>query len=181
MKDEIPDLADPAQMIMERVVPKNEDTLSTITRLGRKLMELQNQAVQQIAELTRTELQMKEIQEKLLPDLLNSVGLTELTLAGGHQIGIKTEYFAKIPKGTADAAFLWLRQHNMAGVIKEELDIQPGFKSALEQAHIPFNVKQDIHSSTLKAFVKEQVEQGGDFPRELFGVHVATRAVIKPA
>ena len=39
--------------------------------------------------------------------------------------------------------------------------------------------KTDIHPQTLRAFVKERVENGDDFPMELFGAYVGQRAIIK--
>ena len=38
--------------------------------------------------------------------------------------------------------------------------------------------KTEVHSSTLRAFVKERVENGEEFPMELFGAFVGQRAVI---
>ena len=49
----------------------------------------------------------------------------------------------------------------------------------LEAEGIPFTSDLSVHASTLKAFVKERIEAGTEFPRELFGVHVATKAVVK--
>ena len=39
--------------------------------------------------------------------------------------------------------------------------------------------KESIHPSRLRAWVKEQVEAGNDFPMELFGAYVGQRAEIK--
>ena len=39
--------------------------------------------------------------------------------------------------------------------------------------------KAEVHPSTLKAFVKEMVEGGQDFPEELFGAYVGHKATIK--
>ena len=39
--------------------------------------------------------------------------------------------------------------------------------------------KTEIHSQTLRAFVKERIEKGDAFPMELFGAYVGQRATIK--
>jgi hypothetical protein len=39
--------------------------------------------------------------------------------------------------------------------------------------------KTEVHPQTLRAFVKERVEAGEEFPMELFGAWVGQRAVIK--
>ena len=38
--------------------------------------------------------------------------------------------------------------------------------------------KREVHASTLRAFVKERVEAGDEFPMELFGAWVGQRATI---
>ena len=44
-----------------------------------------------------------------------------------------------------------------------------------------YNVKQKqaVHASTLKAFVKEQIQDGKQVPNDMFGVYVANRVTIK--
>ena len=39
--------------------------------------------------------------------------------------------------------------------------------------------KQEVHSGTLKAFVKERIENGEEVPTDLFGVFTGERATIK--
>ena len=38
--------------------------------------------------------------------------------------------------------------------------------------------KESVHSMTLKAFIREQVEKGGEIPRDLFNVYVGQRTTI---
>ena len=38
--------------------------------------------------------------------------------------------------------------------------------------------KETVHAMTLRAFIKERVESGDDFPMELFGAYVGQRAII---
>jgi hypothetical protein len=39
--------------------------------------------------------------------------------------------------------------------------------------------KTDVHSQTLKAWVRERVENGESFPMQLFGAYIGQRATIK--
>jgi len=41
------------------------------------------------------------------------------------------------------------------------------------------NRKKTVHPSTLRGFVKEQVQLGKNPPSDLFGVYVANRVTIK--
>ena len=39
--------------------------------------------------------------------------------------------------------------------------------------------KEKVESSTLRAFVREQIEAGKQIPMETFGVYVANKTIIK--
>lgn len=170
---------DPGQMILESVAPIQDDTLRIITHLARKLVLLQEEATRQTKALDETNAVIRDLSEKRLPDLMNSVGLAELQTQTGTRLLIRTDYFASIPKALANEAYAWLRTRNMGSIIKDSLTVSPAMKEALVEAEIPFCVEQNIHASTLKALVREQIEAGNEFPRELFGVHVMDKVVVR--
>jgi hypothetical protein len=43
----------------------------------------------------------------------------------------------------------------------------------------PADQAEKIEPMTLKAFVREQLERGNEFPTELFGVYIGQKATIK--
>ena len=43
----------------------------------------------------------------------------------------------------------------------------------------PADQNESIHAGTLKAFVKERIESGDDFPHDIFGAYVGQRAIIR--
>jgi hypothetical protein len=51
----------------------------------------------------------------------------------------------------------------------------------LREQNYPVQQAQKIEPQTLKAWVREKVEQGSEFPTELFGVYIGQRATIKSA
>lgn len=53
------------------------------------------------------------------------------------------------------------------------------FKKLAEENKYLVEQNEKIEPSTLRAFVKERVEQGDEFPMELFGAYIGQRAVIK--
>jgi hypothetical protein len=167
------------QMVIPEVLPPQPDNLATIVTLSKQLVLLQEQKEQQAETLAATDKAIKDLAEKQLPDLMTACGLTELNLTSGEKILVKPEYYANISKDRADAAYRWLREHNMGGILKEKIVVELENQTALAEANIPFVVDATIHPSTLKSFVKERVESGEEFPRELFGVHVVDKAVIK--
>jgi hypothetical protein len=178
--DTIPGLDEdiPGQMTMTRVIPPGEDLLHTITKLGDRLVQLLEKHEQVTNDLEELEAQIKQVSETQLPDLLASVGLTQLRMASGRTIGTKTDYHAAISKANAERAYAWLKENNMGGIIKENLLVKPDQRERLMRAGVNFDTSASVHPSTLRALVKEQIEAGTDFPRELFGVFVANRVVV---
>jgi hypothetical protein len=49
----------------------------------------------------------------------------------------------------------------------------------LRNAGFPVEQAEKVEPMTLKAWVKEQVEKGREFPSELFGAYIGQRATIK--
>lgn len=180
MNDSIPGLEEPeGQMVLEAVVPQQEDNLTTILNLCRRLVELNDRAYGLTQDLTEVTEAQKDIAEKRLPILMDALGLNELKLNSGQTIRLKTDYFASAAKSTSPEALAWLGERNMDGIVKSEVIVSEQDMERLEAADIPFEVKSSIHPSTLKAFVKERIESGEEFPQELFGVFVADKAVVK--
>lgn len=176
---DLEDATDSGQLTLDSVVPFQADALTVIAHLSRRLVSLQEEATRQSNALDETNAAIRDLSEKRLLDLLNSVGLKEVQTQAGSRILIRTDYFASIPKARANEAHAWLRARNMGSIIKEALTVSPAMKEALVESRIPFSVEQNIHASTLKALVREQIEAGNEFPRELFGVHVVDKVVVK--
>lgn len=176
--DDIPGLEEAPQLTIPGVVPENDDTLASITRLARKLIEVQETVAERTALLKQAEDEEKLIAVGRLPDLMRSVGLTELTIEG-KKISLRPSYYATIPAARSQEAMAWLRQRNMGGVIKESVEVGLDAVNRLDEVGIPYEVKGTIHPSTLRALVKEQIENDPNFPRELFGAHVVEKASVK--
>lgn len=174
--DTHPDLE---QLVMPELVPPQPDALGTLVALSKRLTELEDLRLAQVEALEKIEKEQKDLSERLIPDLLTATGLTEFRLTSGQVVKLKNDYFGNISVARAEAAFAWLRENNMGGIIKEQITVSPEAKAALEAAEVPYESKLSVPAPTLKAFVKERVESGNEFPRELFGVHVATKAVVK--
>jgi hypothetical protein len=87
-------------------------------------------------------------------------------------------------------AYEWLRENGYDDIIKNvvacefgrgEDDQASAFKAFAAKEGFPADQTESVHSGTLKAFVRERVEAGDDFPMELFGAYVGQRAIIKGA
>lgn len=164
-----------------------------------------NEALQEIAalatqqrtiekEITSLEKRLEELSEKhrhlsqgLIPEAMMSVGMVEFILKDGTRVEIDKFYAAKIPDDQADGAFAWLRKHGFESIIKREVKCSFGKgedKSATKAmaALIKLGLtpidKSGVHPQTLKAFVRERMESGEEFPQQMFGVFVGNRTKL---
>jgi len=123
-----------------------------------------------------------------MPAMLAEIGISSFSLDDGSQVEVKQTYGASILVQNRPAAYEWLRENGYDDIIKNSVICQFGrgeddqasaFAAfAQQQGYVP-EQKTEIHPQTLRAFVKERVEEGDDFPMELFGAWVGQRAVIK--
>ena len=103
---------------------------------------------------------------------------------------IKKIYGASIPVASREEAFTWLRANGHGDMVKNVVSVGFGMgedsmaaefsEMALSKGLHP-DQKESVHPSRLRSWVKEQVEEGAEFPMELFGAFIGQRAIIKGA
>ena len=126
--------------------------------------------------------------EQELPEAMQAAGLSELVLSTGEKITISEFYNAHISKVNQETAYNWLVSNGHAGLIKNEVSLKFARDQeriaeetilALKARGLSPEVRQSVHPSTLKAFVKEQLTSGKDIPSEPFGIYIGSKAIIK--
>jgi hypothetical protein len=122
--------------------------------------------------------------------MLQELGMADFTMADGSKITVKPFYSASIKEENRAQAYEWLRDNGYDDIIKNTVSVQFGrgedglcetLLNQLRQENYPVQQAQKIEPQTLKAWVREQVERGSEFPTELFGVFVGQKATIKSA
>ena len=81
---------------------------------------------------------------------------------------------------------MWLIKHGFGDIIKREVTAKFGKNDdkwklaveALQAKGIEIDTKEAVHHSTLRAFAKEQMEQGTDIPVDLFGLYSGFKSKI---
>jgi hypothetical protein len=171
------------------LVVKNED-LSSVGALAKRAKELEKE----IEELETVTKERKEQQRKLLEDtipaMLSELGMKSFKMSDGSLIDIKPFYSASIREENRAKAYEWLRSNGFDDIIKNTVSVRFGrgedglcdtLLGQLREQNYPVEQAQKIEPQTLKAWVREQVERGNEFPTELFGAYVGQKATIKSA
>ena len=159
-----------------------EDKLQILIALANRLEEQTDAIAEAEKALEVLKEESKNTEEVLIPQLMNELGLTELTLKSGRKIELKREFYPNITKAKTAEAMRWLREHGMGGIIKSAITIDAEHERELHRAGIPYELKETIHPQTLKALVREQITGGNtEFPKDIFSVFEVERAVVKAA
>ena len=71
--------------------------------------------------MTKTELkeQAKQLSQFDIPAMMEEMHITKLKLKDGESVEIKKIYGASIPQENQEAAFTWLRDHDLGDIIKK--------------------------------------------------------------
>lgn len=164
--------------------------LRTVAELARAI-KAQEQAVNDLeTQLKQAKKDLLRLTDEELPATMAEMGLSSFTLDDGSTIKVTPTYGASILVANREKAYEWLRDNGYDDIIKNtvscsfgrgEDEVAGAFKALAEKEGYIAQQDTSIHSSTLRAFVRERVEAGDEFPMDLFGAYVGQRAVIKGA
>ena len=166
----------------------SDGELSIVSALANKQLQLATEVAELEADLKAKKEELRLTSEQELPDAMQAAGLTQIKLNSGENISINEFYNAHISKANQEKAYEWLTANGHEGLIKNEVLLKFGREeslvvdetvSALQARGLSPQVRQSVHPSTLKAFVKEQFTSGNDIPTEPFGIYIGTKATIK--
>ena len=166
------------------------NSLSSIAELAKEALAMEAD----IEDLEKTLAEKKEalrsITDERIPEALREIGMSKFEMTDGSIIEVKPFYSASIPADRRGEAYEWLRAHGFDDIIKNTVSVQFGrgeddaagelINNIRKQGLLPEQAEK-IESQTLKAWVREMVEQGTEFPTELFGAYIGQKAKIKRA
>ena len=180
--------ADFEQSMASSVEKMDQGDLTTVAGMARAIRDKEQEVAALEQKLKDEKKALLKLTDEELPTMLAEIGLTSMKLDDGSEVTVKPTYGASILVDNRPAAYEWLREHGHDDIIKNtvacafgrgEDDQASAFKAFAEQQGYYAEQKTEIHPQTLRAFVKERVESGDEFPMELFGAYIGQRAVVK--
>ena len=159
-----------------------------ITDSCNKLLETQKKIEATEEELKKLKDVETTLSEQTIPNLMQKAGVELIKLEGGVSVEVKPFYSARIPASKSEEAFQWLRDNGHGDLIKNQVSLEFGMKQdneaksiveELKSKGLPVKQKTTVHPSTLRGFVREQIQDlGKDVPADLFGTYVANKTKI---
>jgi phosphoglycerate-specific signal transduction histidine kinase len=172
--------------VIQSAIPK-VNKLEELSELVEKMLNLRKR-IERFSERLETLTKDYEVINGVkIPDLFDELQMKKFTLMDGRTIAVDKAYVASITKDNANACFDWLKANGHDSIIKHELTIK--FKKGETAEHnklvelakeegVTYTDKDTVHPQTLKAFVNEQMENGTDFPQDLFKVFQVRKTKI---
>lgn len=157
------------------------DKMEQLARLAKQQLDLETEVNEASNKLETAKKRLKDVQEGLLPDLMDELKLQKFSTKDGISIEVK-ETIRASPGGSKDLErFMrvcnWLKEHGHGRLIKRDISVQFGvgeeeFANQLLDQMRPVvdelgkNLVDDsnINTMTFSAFVREQLDAGKEVP-----------------
>lgn len=166
----------------------DDEQITGIAALARRAKSLEKQISDAEDILKGHKEQYRKLTEETIPEALSELGMSSFRMDDGSSIEVKPFYSASITEARRAEAFQWLRDNGFDDIIKNTVSVRFGrgedelcnrLLGMLGQQGFPVEQSEKVEPSTLKAWVKERVTRGEQFPMELFGAYIGKKASIK--
>lgn len=155
------------------------DGLARLSEMAMKQKEAQEAVAKAEAALAKAKDDFKKIAEVEVPELMDSLSLSEFKTTDGLVVEVNEVIRASIPKARAPEAFAWLRLKGHEALIKREISVSfsrgedeqaKKLLDLLAEQEFEPDDNESVHTQTLGAWVREKLEKGDEIPLDLFGV-----------
>jgi hypothetical protein len=193
MTDELDDM-----IAVDASKPAAEDKLADVRELAREAQWLELDIAAAEAHLGLLKMARDRLVEVDLPELMDAAGIKSITVeANGNMpaftCAVRTVYRCNVgvtwPPDRRRAAFDWLEAHGHGSLIKTEVavpfsrDDRPKvreFIEGLSASGVNYSIKENVHPSTMTAWLREMVERRNEVPPlDTVGGYIGREAVIK--
>lgn len=163
------------------------ETGKALSGLVRQLRTVEDQVADAEQHLKALKAEKHKLSTEQIPALMDEMGLDRLDV-DGLSVTRKLLVHASIPVARREEAFDWLRSEGLDDIIKNDVVLTFGkgednvagdLVARLEGEGFSPSTKTSVHPSTLKAFVRERVENAKPIDLDLFGAFISNTAVIK--
>lgn len=161
--------------------------LASLSQLAQLQLAEEKEVARLEGELAAAKDRLNDVAERRIPTIMEEVGLEKFKTTEGLVIDVKESLRCSVPAVRKQEAMKWLDDHGHSAIVKRTILVDfaqedEATAKVLEQlcANTFPNTKHDrnVHSSTLKAHIKQMLAKGEAVPMDLFGVFPQKRAKI---
>ena len=165
-----------------------DDKLKSVSKLADNMLLLERIIAEREGQLAEAKKRLNQLCDEDLPQLMAELNISSFKLKNGEEVEVRNTYGAHIKEANKEAAFAFLRESGLGDIIKNTVSVAFGkgedamaesfVESAERQGYVP-QQKTAVHPQTLKAWVRERIENGESIPTETFGVFAGQKAIIR--
>lgn len=166
-------------------------TLQQITQLAQLAVHLERTIAEQERKLDLMRVELRSLRMDQIPALMIEAGLHSFELEDNSTVEIEDYVQGSLPKDPVNraTAIAVLEGHGGEALIRNQVvcdfdkkqhNVAIAIARELQDRGLDVKVQQDVHHSTLQAFVREKLRHGEKLPYEKLGIFAGRRAVIKP-
>ena len=171
-------LFEESKKAIQELEGSGDDRLKAVGTFCEQLETVRTKIADRKSELKKLEEQEFKLENESIPTLLDEIGMKAVTLSSGSKVEIQEVYKAHISEANKPEAFMWLRDNGFDDIIKNDIVCSFGRGEEDNASELYQRLRTEVHASTLKAFVKEQIQKGADLPQDKFGVYVTNKVKI---
>lgn len=162
------------------------DALARLGALAEQLQEARRSLATAQEEAGRRARAVEDLEQNVIPELMAELGLKSFKADCGLEVEVKTQVHCGITEVNRAAALRWLQENGHGGMVKHAVTVLLGdheaagaLASDLQESFEAVKLKGDVHPQTLKAWVTGRLEEGAEFPQELFSVFTKPVAKVR--
>lgn len=163
---------------------------SQLGRLGvlaNKQVEIEKEIAAKENEIKLLKKKLRVISQSDIPELMAEIGLESVTTEDGHQIAVKDIMTASISKERRPKAIAWLCNNDLQSLVSSDVVVSfekgdESYKELIGQlANDGFSVdfEEKVNTASVKAAVKELLEQGAEVPFDVLGINLVKISTVK--
>lgn len=177
--------------------------LTHVKDLAKKAITLKDRIAKGKALIKTLEEELLLLETDIIPEFMDSVGLTKFITDDGSIIEVKKFLIGSIPSASAimkadeeeraeleerkEECLTYIRENNGESIIKSKAEIEIGkdpemrklLKEIFEKEKISALFSDSVHYQTLNGWLKEISATGKDIPFETFSIFDGKKAIIK--
>lgn len=165
-----------------------KNTLAELAEYAEQLDKAERDVDHRKLDLSKAEVRVKDLREILIPQLMETVGLTTLQTSGGLTVTVEDGVSARISEQHKNDALRWLDDNGHGGMVKRKVTVEFARDQEEQVKELITNLRKTypqtreerkVDTNTLKAWVKRRLKDGEPTPEDLFGVHTWPIASLK--
>lgn len=167
----------------------NKGDLQEIVSLAEKQIAMEEWIENVEEKLKEAKARLRKVVEIDLPNAMAQAGVDSLKLESGQTIVIKDDVYASLPKDERyHEALSFLRANGYGDIIKNEVTASfsrgeeekatSAYEALMETGAVVVR-NESVHAGTLKAWAREMLRNGREFPLDVFGVTEVRKSVVK--